>query len=260
VISASGGAVAATLIGGAQIRDGSISARDLNAAVRKQLARTGARGPAGPVGAPGAAGVPGAPGVAGSPDGPAQVRDKLLEADGPGSALDADTVDGLQGADLEAAGADRTLTLPGSAWLPANPATAISSRGAAMGVLSASGTVSGQLLATLPLPLPARIGDRRLRIRQISVCNSKLTDGAATAVTGSGFRLDAGNESGVGGGQSLAPAADIFLACPSTTLSDTGTLVDDGSFSSIGLYGSTTASTAQVLRTVTVRYRYAPAP
>jgi hypothetical protein len=79
-------------------------------------------------------------------------------------------------------------------------------------------------------------------------------------VTGTGFRLEAGDEGSVGGGPTLAPAADIFIECPSTPLSDPGTLVGEGSFSAITLRGSAASTTTQILRTVTVRYRYAPAP
>lgn len=48
-----------------------------------------------PVGAPGERGVEGPQGPAGSPDTSQQVLDKLIQADGSGSALDADTLDGI---------------------------------------------------------------------------------------------------------------------------------------------------------------------
>ena len=253
------GIAAKSLITGKQIKDGTISDKDLSKAVRKQLAKTGAAGAVGPQGPAGAAGAPGAQGPAGSPDGPAEIAAKLAQADGPGSGLDADTVDGLQGTDLEAAGADRTLSLPGMAWLSSHPSISITERGYSTAILRASGTVNGQPLAVLPLPLPSSIGDRRLRIQQITVCNTKLNDGGATAaVTGAGFSLVTGDETSTGGGASLAPATDINVACPSTTLNTTGTLVEQGRFSAIMLIGSTTATTAQVLNRVTVRYRYAP--
>jgi hypothetical protein len=61
---------------------------------------------AGPPGAPGAQGPQGPkgdkgdPGANGSPDTPQQVLDKLAQVGGEGSGLDADTVDGLDTADL----------------------------------------------------------------------------------------------------------------------------------------------------------------
>lgn len=249
------GIAAKSLITGKQIKDGTISDKDLSKAVRKQLAKTGAAGAAGPQGP---AGAPGAQGPAGSPDGPADVAAKLAQADGPGSGIDADTLDGLQGTDLEAAGADRTLSLPGMAWLPSHPSVSITERGYSTAILRASGTVNGQPLAVLPLPLPSSIGDRRLRIQQIAVCSAKFNDVAATAVTGAGFSLLTGDEASTGQGLVLAPTQGISVACPSTTFSAAGTLVDQGRFSAIILVGSTTATTAQVLNRVTVRYRYAP--
>lgn len=259
VLAMTGTGIAARgLITGTQIKDGTISAKDLSKAVRQQLAKTGAAGAAGPQGPPGPAGAPGAPGPAGSPDGPAEIAAKLTQADGPGSGVDADTVDGLQGADLEAAGADRSLTLHGAAWLSANPQVSITERGYSSAILRASGTVSGQPLAVLPLPLPSSVGDRRLRILQVTVCNAKLNDlGATSAVTGTGFQLNTGDETQVGGGLSLAPSTSTSVECPSTPLSPTGTLVGDGKFSAILLIGSTTSTTAQQLSRVTVRYRYA---
>ncbi len=56
----------------------------------------GDRGPAGPQGPRGEQGATGAQGEQGSPDTPLQVLAKLLQVDGAGSGLDADTVDGLQ--------------------------------------------------------------------------------------------------------------------------------------------------------------------
>jgi hypothetical protein len=60
------GIAAKGLVTGKQIRDGSISAQDLSASVRKQLARTGAAGAAGPAGAPGAKGDQGPKGDQGA--------------------------------------------------------------------------------------------------------------------------------------------------------------------------------------------------
>lgn len=56
VVASVATAGAATLITGRQIKDGSISAKDLSKAVQKQLAKSGAAGPQGPQGAPGAKG------------------------------------------------------------------------------------------------------------------------------------------------------------------------------------------------------------
>lgn len=64
-----GGATAgaAGLITGKQIRDGSISAKDLSKAVRAQLKRTGAQGPKGDPGAKGDTGPQGPPGQPATP-------------------------------------------------------------------------------------------------------------------------------------------------------------------------------------------------
>ena len=75
VIAAAGTATAASLITGRQIKDGTITRRDLAKALQRQLAAAGARGPAGPAGAPGAAGAQGAPGVTGPPGPALPVRD-----------------------------------------------------------------------------------------------------------------------------------------------------------------------------------------
>ena len=62
LIATAGTATATKLITGKQIKDGSISAKDLSKAVRAQIARTGAGGPAGPQGPGGAKGDTGAKG------------------------------------------------------------------------------------------------------------------------------------------------------------------------------------------------------
>jgi hypothetical protein len=67
VLACAGTATAAKLITGKQIKDGTITSKDLSKAVQAQLAKAGAAGPAGPAGA---SGEPGAPGPAG-PTGPA---------------------------------------------------------------------------------------------------------------------------------------------------------------------------------------------
>jgi hypothetical protein len=56
---------------------------------------TGLRGPAGPAGPQGPQGPAGPAGGEGSPDTPQQVRDKLKQADGTGSGVDADLLDGV---------------------------------------------------------------------------------------------------------------------------------------------------------------------
>ena len=62
VVATAGTATAARLITGKQIKDGTITARDLSKGVRATL---GTPGPQGPAGAAGAAGQPGAPGATG---------------------------------------------------------------------------------------------------------------------------------------------------------------------------------------------------
>ncbi len=63
MIATAGTATAAKLITGKQIKDGSISAKDLSKAVQAQLKKTGATGPAGPAGPAGAPGAKGDPGT-----------------------------------------------------------------------------------------------------------------------------------------------------------------------------------------------------
>jgi hypothetical protein len=99
IIAIAGTATAAKLITGKQIKNGTISEKDLSKAVRKKLAKTGStglQGPAGPLGQAGKDGAPGLAGEDGSPDTPAQVRDKLAAVDGTGSGVDADLLDGLE--------------------------------------------------------------------------------------------------------------------------------------------------------------------
>lgn len=73
-----------------KVKNGSLLAADFRAG---QLP-AGAQGPAGAVGPQGPKGDKGDPGLNGSPDSPAQVLEKLKQVDGPGSGLDADTLDG----------------------------------------------------------------------------------------------------------------------------------------------------------------------
>lgn len=112
VLASAATAGAASLITGKRIKDGSITAKDLSKAIRKQLAMsgapgaTGSAGPAGPAGTAGAPGAPGADGSDGSPDSAAQIRDKLVTVDGSGSGLDADSLDGLDASTFAAAGSE----------------------------------------------------------------------------------------------------------------------------------------------------------
>jgi hypothetical protein len=63
MIATAGTATAAKLITGKQIKDGSISSKDLSKSVRAQLKKTGPSGPAGPAGPAGAQGAKGDPGT-----------------------------------------------------------------------------------------------------------------------------------------------------------------------------------------------------
>ena len=71
LIATAGTATAAKLITGKQIKDGSISSRDLSKAVRAQLAKAGVSGPKGDAGPPGAKGDPGVKGDPGPAAAPA---------------------------------------------------------------------------------------------------------------------------------------------------------------------------------------------
>ena len=102
-LGATGSATAAKLVTGKDIRNGTITAKDLSKSLRAQL---GLRGPTGPAGAAGAAGAPGAPGAQGAPGQPgpagstADVMPTVLASDGPGSGLNADVLDGLDSTSL----------------------------------------------------------------------------------------------------------------------------------------------------------------
>ncbi len=92
---------AAKLITGKQVKDRSLTLSDLSADTVRSL-----QGKAGPAGQPGASGEPGAPGAAGpqgveGPRGPSSadatpqdIVTKVVDADGPGSLIDADLLDG----------------------------------------------------------------------------------------------------------------------------------------------------------------------
>jgi hypothetical protein len=108
---------AVALITGADIKDHTITRRDLSAATVRSL-----RGARGHAGARGAAGPAGPQGSAGSPDSAADVLAKLKTVDGAGSGLDADTFDGQQASDFvtaasavqhgDSAGGDLAGTFP----------------------------------------------------------------------------------------------------------------------------------------------------
>jgi hypothetical protein len=71
LVASAATAGAAALISGKQIKDGTITSKDLSPALRAKLARAGKPGPAGPKGAPGAKGDPGPKGdtgATGTPD------------------------------------------------------------------------------------------------------------------------------------------------------------------------------------------------
>ena len=91
-LGAVGTAGAAKMITGKQIRNGTITAKDLSKGLRAQIAKTGAQGPAGAQGAPG---DPGPKGDKGDPATTEQVMAAALAADGAGSTLDADLLDGV---------------------------------------------------------------------------------------------------------------------------------------------------------------------
>jgi hypothetical protein len=65
VVATAGTATAAKLLTGKQIKDGSISVKDLSKGVQAQLKKSGRAGPAGPQGAQGAQGAPGPQGPTG---------------------------------------------------------------------------------------------------------------------------------------------------------------------------------------------------
>ena len=66
LIATAATAGAASLITGKQVKDGSISSKDLSKAVRAQLAKAGVAGPKGDIGPPGAKGDAGVKGIAGA--------------------------------------------------------------------------------------------------------------------------------------------------------------------------------------------------
>ena len=77
MIATAGTATAAKLITGKQIKDGTITKKDLSKTLSKTIAKTGAKGVAGAPGSPGASGAPGAPGAPGIAGPPAAVRSEI---------------------------------------------------------------------------------------------------------------------------------------------------------------------------------------
>ena len=71
-----------------------------NKALRTAKRALAEPGPRGPTGAAGPAGPRGKAGANGSPDTPSQVLGKVRQVDGPGSELDADSIDGADGSSL----------------------------------------------------------------------------------------------------------------------------------------------------------------
>lgn len=97
--------------------------------------KPGNPGSPGAPGAPGAPGDPGAPGPAGAPDTPAQVLEKLLQVDGPGSGLDADLLGGF----------------PSGEWQ--RRVTGTCAAGSFMSVVNADGSVTCTPESGVPVPL-----------------------------------------------------------------------------------------------------------
>jgi hypothetical protein len=94
-------AIATNSVGSAQLKRGAVKPSDLAAnAVSSSKVADGSLVPSDFASGQIPAGPPGPQGPAGSPDTPQQVIDKAKQADGSGSGLDADTVDGVSSADL----------------------------------------------------------------------------------------------------------------------------------------------------------------
>ena len=85
-IGATGSATAAKLVSGKDIRDGTITSKDLSKSLRAQLKLAGKPGPAGAPGTPGAAGAQGPAGPAGAAGSTAPVMPTVLASDGPAAA------------------------------------------------------------------------------------------------------------------------------------------------------------------------------
>ncbi len=118
-------------ITGRQIKDHTITKRDI---APKTLARLhGAQGP---------------PGPAGAPDTPAQVLAKLSAVDGPGSGLDADSIDGSDGAGGDLSGPLSNLQIRAGAIGPDDIATG----GVGLNELLSGGTVSDPFLSLIDVP------------------------------------------------------------------------------------------------------------
>jgi hypothetical protein len=113
---------------------------------QKAAKKKAKRGPPGPQGPPGPVGSIGPQGPAGSPDTPAQVLGKLLTVDGPGSGLDADEVDGVNGQAFQRRG---FLTIFGSGPTPNITGFSLVAfeNSSAQAITNLEGGVAGQIVA-----------------------------------------------------------------------------------------------------------------
>lgn len=181
------------------------NAKKALATAREALAKGGPAGAQGPVGAPGAPGAPGADGAPGamgpagpagvqgpagadgSPDTPSQVLEKLLQADGAGSGLDGDLLDGLTSTDFLRASSDSvTGTHVDESTLGTVPSAAEAA--------TLAGSPPGQFAGA------AAVSDRGL-----SFLNRRVQPTAAPAVVPFNNRLDL----------VVAPTANSFKLCAS---------------------------------------------
>lgn len=128
LVATSGTTYAALTVTGKDVVNGTLTTKDVkNRSLLEKDFKKGqlTAGPQGPQGAPGLPGAKGDPGVNGkdgqdgAPDTPAQVLAKIVQADGSGSGLDADTLDGKTSAELvQGVASKAALALP-----PANFST-----------------------------------------------------------------------------------------------------------------------------------------
>ncbi|HKG40338.1 MAG TPA: hypothetical protein VKB25_15215 [Conexibacter sp.] len=160
---------------------------------------TGPQGPAGAKGADGAAGPQGPVGAigpqgpAGSADTPAEVLAKLLSVDGRGSGLDADLLDGLDGADYQQR---VTGTCSGNTWLQEIDAAGAATCGGIETPLRLEQSDTGAGVLDLALTNPASTATAQ-SIRQGGIGNA-LDIGITN--NGSGGRALSVDNQGVGPG------------------------------------------------------------
>jgi len=107
-IALGGTAFAAATLTGANIKDSTLTTKDVK---NRSLLAVDFRLGQLPKGATGATGATGPASANGSPDTPAQVLAKLAAVDGTGSGVDADTLDGLSLADVRALRCPAGMTL-----------------------------------------------------------------------------------------------------------------------------------------------------